>query len=146
MRFSRRGRSVGNEPEKLLLRASKRMRFFKEETPPFGKGPEKLFRLMSRLLRVVMLKISCGNSPEKELSLMLSSTRSVKTRKRVPGRFPERVLEERLIEMTEVEFWLHRIPDQEQEGTGLVLLLMDQSCKVLELSVSCDFKVRRESV
>lgn len=145
MRFSRRGRSVGKEPEKLLLRAFKRVRFLKEEAP-FGKGPEKLLRLMSRLLRVVRLKISCGSSPEKELSLMLSSRRSVKTESRVAGKAPERLLEERLMEMMEVEFWLQRMPDQEQEGTCLVLELRDQSCKVLELSVSWDFKVRRESV
>lgn len=121
------------------------VRLLREEAP-FGKGPEKLFRLMSRLLRVVRLKISCGSEPEKELSLMLSSRRSVKAVSRVAGKVPERLLEERLMEMTEVEFWLQRMPDQEQEGTGLVLELRDQSCKVLELSVSSDFKVRRESV
>lgn len=140
---------MGREPVKLLLKASRRTRFFKEETPPFGKGPEKLFRLMSRLLRVVRLKISCGNSPEKELSLMLSSKRSVKTEKRGPGKVPERLLEERLMEMTDVEFWLHLMPDQEHDETSFLLevLLMNQSCKVLEfLSVSLDFKVRRESV
>lgn len=145
MRLSRRGRSVGKEPVKLLLKAFRMVRLLREEAP-FGKGPEKLFRLMSRLLRVVRLKISCGSEPEKELSLMLSSRRSVKAVSRVAGKVPERLLEERLMEMTEVEFWLQRMPDQEQEGTGLVLELRDQSCKVLELSVSSDFKVRRESV